>query len=96
MTALAASIRAVLGKQHDIAVGNIVGSNVFNLLSVMGIASLVHPLDTPALWHAGVVLATGVLCYPVLGRGRRIGRTQGGFMFGAYLVYLIVAYALKS
>ncbi|MEZ6318714.1 MAG: calcium/sodium antiporter [Phycisphaerales bacterium] len=92
---LAASVRAVITKQHDIAVGNIVGSNVFNLLGVMGVASVVHPLETPALWHAGVMLATGVLCYPVLSKGRLIGRVQGGVMVGVYLAYVIVAYTLK-
>jgi len=92
---LAASIRAIITKQHDLAVGNIVGSNVFNVLGVMGAASIVRPLDTPPLWHAGVVLITGLLCYPVLSKGRTIGRVQGGVMLGVYLAYVIVAYALR-
>ncbi|GJM17935.1 MAG: sodium:calcium antiporter [Phycisphaeraceae bacterium] len=93
---LAASLRAVLGKHQDIAVGNIVGSNVFNLLCVMGFTATVEPLQSPAMWHAWVVVGTGLLCYPVLRRDRRIGRAQGSLMFAAYLVYVILAYRYQG
>ena len=89
---LAASLRAVAGRQEDLAVGNIVGSNVFNLLCVMGISATVHPLASPPIWHAGVMLATGALCYPVLSKNRRISRLQGLAMLGTYLGYVVVAY----
>lgn len=89
---LAASLRAVAGRHEDIAVGNIVGSNVFNLLCVMGITAAVRPLESPAIWHAVVMVVTGLLCYPVLSKSRRISRLQGMAMVGAYLVYVVVAY----
>ncbi|MEQ8770129.1 MAG: calcium/sodium antiporter [Phycisphaerales bacterium] len=97
---LAASLRAVLAREQDIAVGNIVGSNVFNLLSVMGITAVIAPLDAPEMWHVWVVLGTSLLCYPVLAlfkRGSRdIGRTQGVLMVLGYLVYVVLAYRLSG
>ncbi len=97
---LAASLRAVLGREQDIAVGNIVGSNVFNLLCVMGITATVEPLASPDMWHVWVVGGTCVLCYPVLaklrGGGRDIGRVQGALMVLGYLVYVILTYRLSG
>ena len=87
---LAASIRAALTKQHAMAVGNVVGSNVFNLLSVLGIASLFAPM--PAREGIGtdlvVMLLAAVLCYPVLLRARLVGRVQGAVMLLLYVGYV--------
>ncbi|MEM7630123.1 MAG: calcium/sodium antiporter [Planctomycetota bacterium] len=92
---LAAGLRAALSRDPDMAVGNIVGSNVFNLLSVMGISAIVAPLDTrPGV--GGDVLAMIVfagLCYPVLSKRGLIGRPQGALLLLAYLAYVIVVYA---
>lgn len=92
---LAAGVRAALSKDPDMAVGNIVGSNVFNLLSVMGIAAIFAPLDA----REGVVgdviamVIAAALCYPVLSRRNLIGRLQGAMLLVGYLVYMIVVYA---
>lgn len=73
---LAATIRAAAGKSSDIAVGNVVGSNIFNLLSVLGITAIVHPLAMPNSQFIGIWLMLGVsvgivifaLVHPRLGR----------------------------
>jgi len=94
---LAATIRAATNKQTDIAVGNVIGSNVFNLLSVLGVTALVTPLtmrDPSMMTHVWVMLGVSglllVLCVlrPVL------GRVIGGAFVAAYLAYVIVSYTL--
>jgi len=91
---LAASVRAALSKQHAMAIGNVVGSNVFNILSVLGISSLVRPLGArqgigPDLL---VMLVAALLCYPVLSRKRTITRVQGAIMVAGYVGYTVFAY----
>lgn len=95
---LAASVRAALSKQHAMAVGNVVGSNVFNILSVLGISSLVHPISArdgigPDLL---VMLIAAVLCYPVLSRDRTINRVQGALMVAGYVGYTVFAYMSEA
>ena len=71
---LAATVRAAMSKESDMAIGNVVGSNIFNLLSVLGITSLVRPLTMPAemdvhIWAMlaiSVVLVVMVLFRPKL------------------------------
>lgn len=91
---LAATVRAALARKSDIAVGNIVGSNVFNLLSVLGVCALVTPLTMPdlmvthvyAMGAATVLLLVYALARPV------IGRFVGLAFLAAYLAYVILAY----
>lgn len=92
---LAAGVRAALSKDPDMAVGNIVGSNVFNLLSVMGIAAIVAPLEARPGTEMDVLamIAAAVLCYPVLSRRGMIGKPQGLLLLVGYLVYMTVVYA---
>jgi cation:H+ antiporter len=91
---LAASLRAAIKGESDIAVGNIVGSNIFNLLCVMGVAGMVAPLPAPAGVgvSVAVMLGAAVVCYPVLRRDHRIGRVQGGIMAAVYLGYTVALY----
>ena len=92
---LAATIRAALSKQLDMAVGNIVGSNVFNLLSVLGVTALVKPLvmDPSMEWHlfamlgVAVLLMVWVLVRPV------IAKVSGLMLLAVYIAYVVVAYA---
>lgn len=95
----ATSVIASLRGQRDIAVGNVVGSNVFNLLSVLGLASLVSPngIDVaPAALHFDlpVMVAVAVACLPIFATGSQIARWEGGLFFGyyvAYTLYLLLA-----
>ncbi len=87
---LVTCLNAVLKKESDIATGNILGSNVFNILSVLGVASLVRPIDVPPdvvsrdIW---VMLAVALACLPLM--RKRVSRAGGGFLFLSYLLYMV-------
>ncbi len=92
MPEIATSLVAAVRGQRDIAVGNVVGSNVFNILAVLGFSSLVsdggiavseatRSLD---LW---VMLAVAFACVPVMITGREIARWEGGVFIAYYVVY---------
>jgi cation:H+ antiporter len=93
---LATSILAAFKGERDIAVGNIVGSNIFNLLLVLGLASLVAPLPISVSPNAlafdfPVMIAVAVACLPIFFAGYRINRWEGLLFvayYGAYLLYL--------
>lgn len=93
---IATSAIAAYRKSADIAVGNVVGSNIFNIFWVLGLASLIHPITfSPALNTdiLTVIIATTLL-FVILFIGRRhtIARWEGvGFiaLYGAYMAYLI-------
>lgn len=96
---LATSIMAAIRGERDIAVGNIVGSNIFNLLCVLGLASLVSPqtigVSSNALaFDFPVMIAVAFACLPIFFAGYSINRWEG-LLFMAYYVaytaYLIMA-----
>ena len=83
--------------EGDIAVGNVVGSNIFNLLFVGGLASVIRPVPVPAGGHADLVVMAGLslLLLPIAIRGpRRVTRAEGAFLLVAYLSY--AAYRVAS
>ncbi len=89
---VATSIIASLRGERDIAVGNVVGSNIFNLLGVLGSTALVAPTDiavpSAALsFDLPVMLAVAVACLPIFFHESRIDRWEGGVFFGYYLAY---------
>lgn len=92
---LATSVVAAIRGNPDIALGNVVGSNIYNILAILGIASLVGPLQiavTPLdLW---VLLGATLALFPPLLLANRIGRTYGLLLFAAYLGY--VAYLFQQ
>ncbi|GEM87959.1 calcium/sodium antiporter [Meiothermus granaticius] len=88
---VAASIMAALRREPDIALGNIVGSNVFNILGILGITALVQPIGLP--WESiqrdmWVMLGASVLLWPFLVTGSRLGRREGGVFLGLYVLYV--------
>lgn len=95
---VATSIMAALKKQTDIAVGNVVGSNIFNCLGVLGVAGLVSPqpiqVSSQALsFDFPLMIAVSLLCIPLFLRGLKIGRLEGfGFLVGyvAYVSFLVL------
>lgn len=87
VTSLVSSIRG----RDDIAIGNVIGSNLFNILTILGLSGLVHPLQAPPeilrsdiWWMLGITLVLG----PLLFTGRRISRWEGLLLLGAYGLYL--------
>lgn len=95
---LATSILAAVKGERDIAVGNIVGSNIFNLLCVLGLASLVSPKAIPVAANAlafdfPVMIAVAVACLPIFFAGYRINRWEGALFvayYAAYTLYLVL------
>ena len=80
--------------ENELALGNVIGSNIFNLLFVLGIAAVVNPLTTgsQALVDAFVMLAVTVLLF-VFSMHGKLTRTHGIILlccYGAYLTYLIL------
>lgn len=101
---LAASIVAARRGEHDIAVGNVVGSNMFNLLAVVGIAGVIHPLQSFAPevlsrdWGAmvGLTVMLMVMAWGFFGPGR-INRLEGLLLlmgYSAYNAYLVTTSAI--
>jgi len=96
---VATSIIATIRGQRDIAVGNVVGSNIFNILAVLGLAAMVAPGGLPVSEAAinfdyPVMLAVAVACLPIFFVGYTIERWEGALFLGyyvAYTAYLILA-----
>lgn len=96
---LVTSVVASLRGERDIAVGNVVGSNLFNILGVMGVASIVSPngieIQTAVLrFDIPIMIAVALICLPIFFTGGIISRWEGVLLFGyqiAYTLYLILA-----
>jgi len=100
MPEVAASIAAALKGERDIAVGNVVGSNLFNILGCVGLGGLAAGAAglgiAPSVlsFDIWVMLAVALACLPVFMSGREIARWEGAVFFGyyiAYVTYLILA-----
>ena len=100
MPEVATSISAALKGERDIAVGNVVGSNTFNILGCLGLSGLVSGdlglAVAPSLlvFDMWVMLAVALACLPVFMTGREIARWEGGIFlayYAAYVTYLIMA-----
>ncbi len=100
MPEVATSITAALKGERDIAVGNVVGSNTFNILGVVGLSGLVAGPQgltlVPSVLHFDiwVMLAVAFACLPVFVTGREIARWEGAVFLGYYLAY--VAYLILA
>lgn len=91
----AATIVSALKNEHDIAIGHIVGSNIFNLLAVLAMPALIAPgtfssslmrRDYPVMLAYAVLLWLVTFCFP---RKGRLGRVVGGVFLLAYIIYLL-------
>lgn len=89
-----ASITASLKGERDIAVGNVVGSNLFNLMCVLGMTAVIVPDGLPvassAIWQEmPVMIAVSVMCLPIFFTGKRIDRWEGGLFLAWYVLYTL-------
>jgi len=100
MPEVATSVMAAIKGERDIAVGNVVGSNTFNILGCLGLSGLAAGsagLGVPAAvlnFDIWVMLAVALACLPVFITGREIARWEGGVFllyYAAYVAYLILA-----
>jgi cation:H+ antiporter len=91
---VATSVVASLRGERDLAVGNVVGSNIFNVLAVLGAAAVVSPVGlaiAPGVrtFDFPVMLAVALVCLPVFVTGARISRGEGAVLLLYYLLYLV-------
>ena len=95
---LAASLTSALRKEDDLAIGNIIGSNMFNILGVLGIAAVIKPenfdpsilyQDLPVMFLFTLLLF--IMAYGIRGPGR-IGRMSGTLLVILYVIYQIIVW----
>lgn len=89
---LATSVVAALHRRSDIAIGNVIGSNIFNILGILGITSLVCPVPVAERFFqidGWVMLAATLALFGLLLRCRQIGRLAGSGFLVAYAAYVV-------
>jgi len=90
MPELVTSVVAARKGESDIAIGNIVGSNLFNILGILGITALIHPIAAGGVQNFDlmVMLILALLVLPFAWSGFRIGRREGGILLTGYASYI--------
>lgn len=93
---LVTSIVAAMKKNTDLAIGNLMGSNIFNVLSILGITSIIQDIEVSntikeydMLWMLGITLVV----LPMMVINRRLGRVQGGILLAIYFYYNYTLFA---
>ncbi|MEX1196506.1 MAG: calcium/sodium antiporter [Pseudohongiellaceae bacterium] len=90
---LSISVIAALRRHADVAVGNILGSNLFNLLGILGVSATLQPLPLPARilqFDQWILLGSALLLLLFLFTGRRVSRLEGAILVSLYALYLII------
>jgi cation:H+ antiporter len=84
---------AALKKETDISVGNLIGSNIFNIMAVIGLTSIVHPISVSQksinfdMWW---VIGIAVAILPMMLIGKKIGRLKGAILLSTYIIYISI------
>ncbi|WP_285711748.1 calcium/sodium antiporter [Erythrobacter oryzae] len=90
---LIACIVAVLRKHEDVALGNIVGSNIYNILGILGITAVIKPIEVPAeiaAFDIWVMLGVTALLLVQLRSGWRLSRIEGALLVALYIGYSLI------
>lgn len=96
---LVTSLVAAARGRDDIAIANVVGSNIFNLLGILGVTALVKPLSVPAdilsrdIWW---MLGLSLLLLPLMRSGLTVTRREGALLFGVFVAYMGVLIAAAT
>ena len=87
---LATSAVAALKGEGDIAIGNVIGSNIFNIMSILGITAIISPLFSAGigLVDLGLMVILVIVLIPLLWSGFRLNRWEGGFLLFTYMGYV--------
>ena len=92
---LSASVIAIINKEKAISLGNLIGSNIFNILAVMGITAMIHPIEVQdsgllsndIWWMFGIsLLILPLVFFP---KGARLGWTNGLILITLYLIFIL-------
>lgn len=88
---LATSVVAAVRKEQDIAIGNVIGSNIFNVLSILGIVPLISPIAAVGIGCIDIIFMTAlsVILYLFMLTGSKISRWEGLFLLMSYIAYTI-------
>lgn len=91
---LVTSIVASAKGQNGMAIGNVVGSNIFNLLLILGVSSMLHPIQigVDSFLDLGILLGISLITYGFVCSGKKVNRIEGGIMIAMYAAY--TAYAI--
>lgn len=96
---LTISVMAALRKHADVAVGNVLGSNIFNLLGILGVSAILQPIEVKGRvlgvdqW---VMLGVSILLYIFLFTARKLSRLEGALLLSGYFAYVGISYAYFS
>ncbi|NIR51709.1 calcium/sodium antiporter [candidate division KSB1 bacterium] len=85
---LATSVVAAIKNEGDISIGNILGSNMFNMMAIAGPTALVHPLAVSydvVRYHLPLMTGLTLILFPILRTGHKLSRSEGGFLFLFYV-----------
>ena len=98
---LVTTIVSTLRKQRDIAIGNLLGSSVYNILFILGVTCLVPSSAIPVAQSLiavdiPVMTVVALVCVPVFYSGREVSRTEGALFVGAYIVYIAYLIAVRT
>jgi cation:H+ antiporter len=85
------SVVASIKKESDIAVGNVVGSNIFNILSIVGITAIISPVSSAGISPVDltIMLAAALVLLPLSYTNFKISRAEGLFLIIGYIAYII-------
>jgi len=93
MPEVAASVVAAIRGRTDVAIANLLGSNIFNILGILGITALIQPttvsremLTSDMVW----MLASAAVLFPILRSGMRVTRFEGLVLLGGYVAYVVL------
>ena len=88
---LATSVVAAIKGEKDIAIGNVVGSNIFNVLAICGITPMIVPVHAPGISKVdlAVMILVSVLLYPLMKSQMKISRKEGACLFLIYVLYTV-------
>jgi cation:H+ antiporter len=94
MPELATSVVAAIKGKPDLAIGNVVGSNIFNILCILGISATILPLDTTSLRSIDLcaMLVCSILVLPFLYTGKKLTRREGVILLFLYGLYLLLVW----
>lgn len=91
MPELATSVLAAYKKEGDIAIGNVIGSNIFNILCILGVSALIVLIFAGGISWVDliVMLAIAVILFPALRTGYTLSRLEGAFFLVLYVIYTV-------
>lgn len=91
---LATTVMSTIKGDRDVAIGNLLGSSVYNICIILGITCVIPATGLEVAqellrWDIPIMVAVAIACVPIFRSGRRVSQVEGGLLVGAYLTYLV-------